>query len=107
MKYKSARDNTVNLWKNGKKTTAAFNVERYLLGVKLDIDTDFKVICKTCNKKTQCALEKLDEVTASFNHGRERSRQFIRVRQKRCLPTAESTDEKENTFNPKKRGPNP
>ena len=108
VKYKSARDNTVNLWKNGKKTTAALNVERYLFGVKLDNDTDFKVICKTCNKKTQCALEKLDEVTASFNFGRrERSKQFIRSRQKRCLPTdiSKSTKEtgKENVFNPRKK----
>ena len=47
IKYKSPKDNTYNLWKNGIKTDYCTSVEKYL-NTSFSMDTDFRIVCKAC-----------------------------------------------------------
>ena len=101
IKYKSPKDNTYNLWKNGIKTDYCTSVEQYL-HTSFSMDTDFRIVCKACYR----AITNANESQAKRRLQLETTRkevlpQHLRKQVKRGIPS--DTEEIETARPTKKK----
>eukprot|EP00794_Sanderia_malayensis_P002024 gene2024-2301_t len=85
--YKEPKDNKIQLWlKDGVKAPLCINIEKFL-NVDLS-ETDFKVICKACNRSIQTGLKNQAEKRNTLLQGRQLANlRYIRRHIKRQIPT--------------------